>query len=135
MFVPERKRPHYRVKQAAPANYPARCITRGFRFVYTADHRAASRWVIRGSRLSQHFAARWSAKTKIARVARYAPKAAPLQALGDITSRERTSSLEDEDDYDTRDLTDPTNATQPSRIDLISSGQTPLQILETGTGE
>ena len=32
MFLPGRGRPKYRVKQAGPANHPARCFTHVFRF-------------------------------------------------------------------------------------------------------
>jgi hypothetical protein len=52
IFFPVRGRPRYRVKQAAPANRPARCfVSRSVRVIHFAPRDKPRVWNVRGSRL------------------------------------------------------------------------------------
>ena len=64
-------------KQAAPGNVPARCIYPRPWIRSHSAHRAASRWVIPGSRQLRHFVARRRASANIALVVRSRAKRLP----------------------------------------------------------
>jgi hypothetical protein len=81
------------LEQAAPGNYPARCMQPRRRPVYTRPKSCRNRLTVLGSRLSSHVSAGLALKRN-SRARRYACQR-PLQALG-ITHR-RVTPTEDED--------------------------------------
>jgi hypothetical protein len=72
------------LQQAAPANHPARCVYPRLSIRVDPPRRAASRWVVPGSRLLPHVSAGFVIE-RIREGDEARAKAAPLQALGDYT--------------------------------------------------
>ena len=84
-------------QQAAPGNDPAACSSTTWILTNRKPRVDASRWVIRGSRLLQHF---WTdrALERISRRRLVRAKAAPLQELGTNMPRQLADRFEDEDE-------------------------------------
>jgi hypothetical protein len=67
-FFPMRGRPRYRVKQAAPANFPVRCfVSQSVRTIHFAPRDKPGVWIVRGSRLLKKICGRIRVEQKSVR--------------------------------------------------------------------
>jgi hypothetical protein len=87
-FFPVRGRPGYRVKQAAPANYPARCfVSRSVRIIRFASRDKPRVWTVRGSRLLKKICGHIRAEKNSARSDGYDPKRLGRRSLTESKRR------------------------------------------------